>query len=607
MPNVKKRAVKKENTVNQSYYERLVQYINLSFLKKKPQDFSMEKRIQEFKQNLAAIFDDNLHTKKWHNIVDWLIIGLILVSTAEIFISTFDIDPKLRKILLWVDAFILVFFTIEVTLRIWVAPLVDPKYKGWKGRLKYCFSFHGFIDVISTYPFYLQWLIPFPILWLRTFRTFRVVRLFRISRYMKSWKLLENTFKEKKRELIVSMQFLIVITLILSLILYFCEHEAQPENYDNGFTSVLWAFGQYIGDPGGFSENPPITGFGKAIACLVGLLGIAIVAVPAGILGSGFTEAIEHERDDEKLRANQKKLHDIFTSVLDRPTRYQAIPPYRTFAHLQSRQGMTADDIIQTVNSTSGFRIVNLQSTIPIEKNPSDQLAVEHFPHNRSYGCFIDRGSRMTIVAPSSYVDDCTTFFAYHLAKIGGFNFISREFGDRGKLKSFYLLKEVDESTPGFKEYKKDVEKLLGREGAWSLTYLIASGANEPEYPTQIHFGTGNAKGDESIGEFVKDKETFDKFIKDFSASVKEESDVDTDTGRYHSSNNQIIFLRKFDIPVTTNNIVMRIAWSAALWNPKRLLIAKILAEKINQDLLGLPGNPDDEHMKNKLFSYKEE
>lgn len=565
----------------------------------------MKERLQSFKQDLAAVFDDNLHTKKWHNIADWLIIALIIVSTVEIFISTFDIDPTLRKVLLWVDLGILIFFTIEVSLRIWVAPLVNPKYKGWKGRLKYCFSFNGFIDIISTYPFYLQWLIPFPIAWLRTFRTFRVVRLFRISRYMKSWRLLENTIREKRRELIVSMQFLLVITLILSLILFFCEHEAQPENYDNGFTSVLWAFGQYIGDPGGFAENPPITGLGKAIACIVGLLGIAIVAVPAGILGSGFTEAIEHERDDVKLKENQEKLHDSFTSVLDRPTRYQVIPPYRTFAHIQSRQGMTDNEIIQTVNQTPGFRIVNLQATIPSDEKATDMLAVEHFEFNRSYGCCIDRNSRMTIIAPSSNIDDCTTFFAYHLAKIGGFNFISREFGERGKYKSFYLLNGADDSTRGFKEYKEDVERLLARDGAWSLTYLIASGANEPEYPTQLHFGTGNDRGDESIGEFITDKAAFSLFYKDFSESLKEETGLECDNGRFHSSSSSIIYLRKFDIPEGANNIIMRIAWSVALWNPRRLLVAKLLAEKINRDLLGLSGNPDDSHFKTKLYSYK--
>lgn len=519
----------------------------------------MGNRIYKFKQNLASVFDDNLHTKQWHNIVDWLIIGMILLSTVEIFISTLDIDPELRKVLLWVDGFLLVFFTIEVTLRIWVAPLVDPRFKGWKGRLKYCFTFHGFVDVVSTYPFYLQWLIPFPILWLRSFRMFRVVRLFRISRYTKSWKLLENTFKERRHELIVSMQFLIVITVILSLSLYFCEHDAQPENYKNGISSVLWAFGQYIGDPGGFAENPPITVVGKAIACVVGLLGIAIVAVPAGILGSGFTEAIEHEHDAEKLSINQQKLENCFAKTLDRPTGYCVVPPYRTFGHIQSRAGLTPYEIIETVNQTPGYRLVNLQATIPFEKNPQDQLAVEHYTFNRSYGTFIDRGSSMTIIAPSSNIDDCTSHFAYYLAQFGGFNFISREIGSRVPYKSFYLPDNLD-GYPGYDDFISDVRKLLNIPEAWSLTYIIASGANEPEYPTQIHFGTGNAKGEESVGKFITDKERFLGLYSSISETLKSALDVACDCGRYHSSNNPKIYLNHIQQSGAPNNIVMRIA-----------------------------------------------
>ena len=140
----------------------------------------MREKIKRLKEDLAAVFDDNLHTKKWHNIADWLIISLIIISTLEIFLSTFDIDPKLRRVLFWVDIGILIFFTVEVTLRIWVAPLINPKFCGWKGRLRYCFTFHGFIDVVSTYPFYIQWLIPFPIVWVRSLRMSRTVRLFRV-------------------------------------------------------------------------------------------------------------------------------------------------------------------------------------------------------------------------------------------------------------------------------------------------------------------------------------------------------------------------------------------------------------------------------------------
>lgn len=89
---------------------------------------------------MARVLDDNLHTRQWHNMVDWLIVAMILLSTAEIFLSTFDISPELRRVLYWVDIVTLIFFTVEVVLRIWVAPAVNPKYKGIKGRLKYFLS-----------------------------------------------------------------------------------------------------------------------------------------------------------------------------------------------------------------------------------------------------------------------------------------------------------------------------------------------------------------------------------------------------------------------------------------------------------------------------------
>lgn len=277
-------------------------------------------KTEPLKQQLARAFDYDLHTKQWHNIVDYVIIGMILLSAAEIFLSTYNIDPSLRRVLWWVDIVTLLFFTVEVSLRIWVAPYINPAYNGLKGRLKYCFSTHGFIDFVSTYPYYLQWLLPFPIAWIRLLRMTRVMRLFRISRYMKSWNLLKEAIYEKRKELLISIQFLVVITFILSIILFYAEHDAQPENYDNGFSSVLWAFAQYIGDPGGFAENAPVTVGGRVIACIVGLLGIAIVAVPAGILGAGFTEAIEKETKKKELEENREKLRQSFERKLDRPS-----------------------------------------------------------------------------------------------------------------------------------------------------------------------------------------------------------------------------------------------------------------------------------------------
>ena len=558
---------------------------------------------RKLRKDLAWVFDDNLETRKWKNIADYVIIGVILLSTIEIFLSTFNITPSCREVLYWVDVFTLIFFTIEVSLRIWVAPELHPEMSPVKARMRYVFSTQGLIDIISTYPYYLQWLLPMSISWVKVLRLSRTLRIFRVSRYMKSWRLLVDAVHEKRRELFISMQFLIVVTFILSVILYFCEHDAQPEAYGDGFSSVAWSFAQYIGDPGGFGDTPPVTVLGKIIACIVGLLGIAIVAVPAGILGAGFTEAIEKESNRQQLAINREKLRVSFETKLDRPSGYQVVPPYRTFAHIQSRQGMTMDDIIETVNVTPGYRLVNLSATIPIEKNPLDNLAVEHFVFNRPYGVMIDRNSPFTIIATSSYIDDCTVFFGYYLAKIGGFNFISREFGVKAPSRSFYMVKD-DSPNDGFCEYMEDVEKLLSRPGAWSLTYLIASGANEPEYPTQVHFGTGNAKGITSTGDLISDKPKFESFIADVVPSLEEKFGVKSDAGLYHASNSPKLYLRRINRVQPGNDILMRIAWSVALWDPNRIVIAKAIADSINRKILGLPGCPDNPTLKDKAIGY---
>lgn len=561
--------------------------------------------LDNLKRHLAAIFDDDLHTRKWHNLVDYLIIGMILLSSLEIFLSTFDLDPELRKILFWVDIATLIFFTIEVSLRIWVAPVIDPRFRGWKGRLRYCFSFHGFIDMASTFPYYLQWVVPFPLVWIKLLRLSRIMRLFRISRYMKSWRLLTEAIAEKKRELLISMQFLLIITFILSLILFFFEHDRQPDVYNNGFSSVLWAFAQYIGDPGGFGDTPPMSVGGKIIASIVGLLGIAIVAVPTGILASGFTDAIEKENEKTKLEENRNKLRLCFERKLDRPTGVRAVLPYRSLVYIQANQNLTTDDIIRTVSETPGYRMINIASTIPINKNARDALAVEHFAHNKPYGLMIDRQSPVTIVVPAAFADATTGWFAYYLAMIGGFNIISKEFGVKAPYTSVYTYADEPQADSTFAEYKADLQTLLSRGGAWSVTILASSGALEPEFDTQIHFGTGNAKGNETTGNLIADKERYGQFYTLVSSELKSRFDIECDNGRYHATDAANLYLRKISRATAGgNNIVMRVAWSTMLWDPRRLAVAQTIADAINRAILSRPGNPDNPQLHAPAFGY---
>ncbi|MDE6073345.1 MAG: ion transporter, partial [Muribaculaceae bacterium] len=247
--------------------------------------------------------------------------------------------------------------------------------------------------------------------------------------------------------------------------------------------------------------------------------------------------------------------------------------------------GMKADSLQEAVNHGPGFRIVNLAGTIPTDGDTyvNDRIAIEHYPQNRPYGCCIDRNSRVTIVSPSNMIDPGLTHFCFYLAYIGGFNYISREVGERAPYKSFYAFKSED-AVDGLKEYNTDLQNLMDRQGAWSLTIVVASGANEPPYPTNIHLNIGGPKGDErTSGDdlFIKDSETYEAFYHFLEQKVADDLNLTVDHQKYHNNNSSNVFLRKLKFKDDANHIVMRIEWKQVLWSQKRLILARDIAESL--------------------------
>ena len=540
-------------------------------------------RIKQFKHKLGQVFDANLETKQWGNYVDYTIVGLIILSTLSVFISTFDISESCERVLHVIDIVTVIIFTIEVSLRIWTADELSPKYKGFWGKVRYCLTFYGMIDILSTYTFYLAFIFPLPY---QVLKSLRVVRVLRIFRYMRSFRLLQQAISSKSKEILISLQVLIVVTLMLSFVLFFYEHEAQPDIFNNGMTSVLWAFAQYIGDPGQFAETPPVTPVGQAVAFAVGILGIALFAIPAGLVGAGFSETLEDEVHKETIKRNKEKMLGAFERKLDRPTGFQIVPQHLSICDLQARIGLKVEDILDVVDEADNFRLINLATTQTIDERPQDKLAVEHFIVNKPYGYYIDRGSKVTIISPSSLADAAIGNFSYYLAMIGGFNYISRELGEMRPYKSYYSF-DNRQVEPNLAQYMEDLEELTSRPGSWTLTPLVASGANEPSYPTIFHFSAGGAKGDESFtGDnlFVQDMEGYQAFYQDLTAELEQRFEMTSDHQRYHNLSSPRLFARHFsEERGSHNNIVLRIAWSACLWDSRRIAIAKTIADALNR------------------------
>lgn len=545
----------------------------------------MNLQINKFKQELNNVFDDNLHTKQWHNIVDWTIIGFIILSTIEIFFTTFDgFSEKHRTLLNLVDWITQIFFTIEVTLRIWCADMLDSKYKGIKGRIRYCFTFYGFIDFVSTYPFFLSFFMPVPYLILKTFR---VARLLRVFRYMHSFQLLANAFRSKKNELLVSMQFLMVVTIILSFVLFFVEHEAQPEAYNNGLYSVIWAFAQYVGDPGGFGEYPPITVIGQIIAFIVGVLGIAMFAVPAGLIGSGFTEVMEEEQKEEELKENARKINEFF--LVKRVTRDDIIFPTKnvSMGDFKLGFGLSEEEILKAVSYSPTLRMKNLAAAVS-DGPKTDMLVVNQFHINNDYGSYVERGSSVTLVNAVGYGDNGLSFFDWHIAQLGGFNYVanecfSRTKGEKNNRYDFYTVSDQTKQNMEFQNFVEDIVR--GREEKdW---IVLVAGEQMVKNITDFHFEFGGEKGETSFDFpecITHDRQLLKQLFDDFKMTMSK-IQLQTDAHQVQPVLNQSHIARFIQSRTKANVLVITVSYKLMVFDKAVYMAIINFADILNRNL----------------------
>ena len=532
----------------------------------------------KLKHELSRVFDDNLHTKQWHNFVDYAIIALIIISTLEVFASTYDVVvERYGKILHIIDYTTTIIFTIEVLLRIWCADMLDKKYKGFLGRVRYCFSFYGMIDILSTFPFYLNFFFSVPYVMLKALR---IARLLRIFRYIKAFNILSRAISSKKDEMWVSVQFLAIITLILSFILFFVEHEVQPDVYDNGWKSVVWAFAQYIGDPGNFADTPPVTLVGRLIACVIGILGIAIFAVPAGLIGSGFSDIMAKDAEAAKLKNDIERIIHAFKFEKDQHfTQLFAVPRYKDLNTIVTRQFLTTEDIIKAVEASDCLHLYNMANAMNAEDNPVDRIVVFNYKRNTPYGCCIDRGSKVTIVFTSGNTESCTSWFAYHIAKLGGFNFISKEEDtDPNNPTSYYTIPH----DPKYKHlplFLEDLNRLTARQGSWAIPILGASGPRSR--PHQFHFCYNTKKRDASYDDpqsKITDYATFDRLYTHLSETLERDFNYKCDKNEYY-----IVGKQNIAHQIEADNIfTLRVECFVWLSDFRRMATIKALADGIN-------------------------
>ena len=411
-----------------------------------------------------------------------------------------------------------------------------------------------------------------------------------------SFVLFGRAFKNAKNDFWVSIQVLFWITLVLAIVFFFVEHIAQPKEYSNPFQAVVWAFTRYIGDPGHFAGNGPVTLTGRYIDTIIGILKILIFAVPAGLVANGFRKAMADDKRECELSELSKKLHQTFRRIQDPHTLYKIVPVKKSLVTIQADQRIDTKDILDAVDNSKDLRLRNMASTYSMNEEPQDRLVVEMFPltEGNPYGCFINRNSNVTIVSTSSVSEMGTGHFAYYLALYGGFNYISKEIEvNQDAPVSYYNidkeqidnLKDAEDRHP-LKQFLSDIQSLANTDKHWVVFILSTSKI----CPTQLHFIHKMNKSAGSTPTTVIHEEQFmsmyrevEQMLKDadypLSADAEGYSPLSSDLDEYFRPAGAKNIATYLQGGTNINAFTLRIAWKLTARDNRSVSIARRLAE----------------------------
>ena len=230
-------------------------------------------------------------------IFDSMIMALIVFSVLSVFICTFKIPDWLFRILIRIEFVSIIIFTIEYALRIWTANLLYPELNSIRARLRYITSPMAIIDLISILPFLVPVFHTYNLVGVRVFRLVRLLRIFKLNRYSDALAAIGEVFRKKAQQMVASVFFVFMILILASLLIYYAEHDAQPDQFENAFSGLWWAVATLT--TVGYGDIYPITPLGRVLGAIIALLGIGVVAVPTSILSAGFMEMLNKEASEQ--------------------------------------------------------------------------------------------------------------------------------------------------------------------------------------------------------------------------------------------------------------------------------------------------------------------
>lgn len=254
-----------------------------------------------------------MRRERWYSLIEggfsgsraawWIaavLVVLILLNALAVILGSDHVHfTQYRSAFHLFEVLSIAVFTVEYLLRAWVAP-ENPAYGGAPAsaaRLRYLASPVAVVDLLAILPAYLGLLF---VIDLRYLRLLRLLRLLKLTHYFRGLGIFISVVQAESRTLLSGVFTMAILVVVAASLMYGVEHVAQPESFGSIGESLWWAVVTMT--TVGYGDVTPVTTPGRILAALIMLLGVGIVALPAGILAARFAEELQARRDQLAAR-----------------------------------------------------------------------------------------------------------------------------------------------------------------------------------------------------------------------------------------------------------------------------------------------------------------
>lgn len=223
-----------------------------------------------------------------NRIYDWYMLVMIVASIMPLmFIRNYPVFAAIERVT--VAAFI-----IDYLLR-WFSSPVKLK-RGWESYLIYPFTPMAIVDLLSILPGLNLMNASFKLL--RLTRLLKIVRLLKITRYSSKISMFVNVLRKERHVLMAVMLLAIFYIFITALVMFNAEPHINPdtgeETFRSFFDALYWATVTLT--TVGYGDLCPVTSIGRVVSMLSSLFGVAIIALPSGVITASYLEELRELR-----------------------------------------------------------------------------------------------------------------------------------------------------------------------------------------------------------------------------------------------------------------------------------------------------------------------